>query len=353
MKFTFTTLTLVLFYSWQTIGQNMKRNYNNLQSKIDSIIEGSNFNGVILVTKDTATIYSKAIGYSDLENKTPIKMYEQFVIGSISKQITAVLLLREYERGKIGLDDKINLYLTEIKQPWSKEVTIHQLLTHTHGILDMKKALEFEPGSQFHYSQLGYELLAQILEKVTGKTFEELSTELFKQYGLQNSFHPDNKTYTNLVKGYEESENGLIYFTTNSLENFAAAGTFISNAQDLNKWNQLLHSGKLVQKETLELMKTRYATRIHPVFDTVEYGYGLLFKYGEENIQAGALGYVPGFVTACYYYPQTDISLIVLENTAMDLGNLKKTFWVHTEIMKIMKNETSSINEKSGISIGQ
>ena len=127
-------------------------------------------------------------------------------------------------------------------------------------------------------------------------------------------------------------------FSENSLENYAAAGSFISNAKDLIKWNKLLHTGKLVQHETLDLMKTPYATRNHPIFDQVKYGYGLLFKDQEQDLEIGALGYAPGFASACYYYPLKDRQVIVLENTAWHLDDFKKTFQVHTDIMKLVKD---------------
>jgi len=339
MKFSILILAFAFLTSYQTFGQQKTENYADLTANINSIIANNSFNGVVFLTKDSTTIYSKATGYSDLEKKTPLTINDQFVIGSISKQITAVLILREYEKGKIGLESKINDYLHDIKEPWSKEITIHQLLTHTHGIVALDKPLEFKPGSQFHYSQLGYELLARILEKVTGKTFKKLTTEFFNEYELKNTFHPKNKRYKHLVKGYEENENGVLEFTPNSLSNYVAAGAFISNVGDLNKWNQLLYSGKLVKIETLELMKIKYATRIHPVFETIDYGYGLLFKDGEQNLQIGAFGYAPGFVSACYFYPQTNMNLIILENTGNSLDNFKKTFKVHTDIMELVKNQ--------------
>jgi len=335
MKFSITILSFIILTSFKTIAQNKKD--NDLTSKIDSILNYNNFNGVVFLTENSKEIYSKSAGFSDLENKIIIKFNDQFVIGSISKQITAILVLREFEKGKIKLDNKINQYLTEINQPWSKEVTIHQLLTHTHGIVALDKPLEFLQGSQFHYSQLGYELLAQILEKITNEKFEKLSTEFFKHYGLKNTFHPNNKKYNHLVKGYEENENKILEFAPNSLYNYVPAGAFISSAEDLNKWNRLLYSGKLVKIETLKLMETKYATRIHPIFDKVDYGYGLLFQDGEQNIQIGALGYAPGFASACYFYPQTRMSLIILENTAKNLDNFKMTFKVHTEIMELIK----------------
>lgn len=346
MKFSILILAFAFLTSCQTIGQQKNTDYADLTANINSIIANNSFNGIVLLTKDSAAIYTKSIGYSDLKKKTPLTINDQFVIGSISKQITAVLILREYEKGKIRLDNKINDYLIDSKQPWSKEVTIHQLLTHTHGIVALDAPLEFKQGSQFHYSQLGYEILAQILEKVTGKTFKKLATELFNEYELKNTFHPKNKRYNQLVKGYEENENGVLEFTPNSLSNYTAAGAFISNVADLNKWNHLLYSGKLVKKETLKLMETKYATRIHPVFDTIDYGYGLLFKDGEQNLQIGALGYAPGFVSACYFYPQTNMNLIILENTGNHLDDFKKTFKVHTEIMALVKKQTPSAGDK-------
>ena len=343
MKLSIPLFLLLLSNSFFAKGQNDRQHYSALISKIDSIVQNSDFNGVLLLTEGTEAVFHKAKGYSDFDEKVLMEKADQFVIGSISKQITAVLVLREYEKGNLSLNDKISTYLPSLDQSWSESVTIHHLLTHTHGIVDVNQPLEFEPGAQFQYSQLGYELLARILENITGNSFEELSTQLFSEYGLSNTFHPDNKGYQSLVKGYEESENATLEYVTNSLDNYVAAGAFISNAEDLSKWNQLLYSGGLVGKETLELMKMRYATRIHPIFGQIEYGYGLLFNMGEEDVQIGALGYAPGFASACYYYPKSDLSLLVLENTARHLDDIKKTFKIHTQLMEVVKNESLTL----------
>ncbi|MDR7129325.1 CubicO group peptidase (beta-lactamase class C family) [Algoriphagus sp. 4150] len=340
MKIHFPLFILLFLISFFSKGQGEKQYYSALASKIDSIVQGSNFNGVVLLTVGNEAVFHKAKGYSNFEDSVLMEKDDQFVIGSISKQITAVMVLREYEKGKLNLNDEIGKYLPSIDQSWSKRVTIHHLLTHTHGIVDVNQPLEFEQGSQFNYSQLGYELLARILENITGNSFEELSTQLFLESGLSNTVHPENKQYKSLVKGYEESENGILEYATNSLVNHVAAGAFISNAEDLSRWNYLLYSGRLVGKESLELMKTRYATRIHPIFGQIEYGYGLLFNLGEENIQIGALGYAPGFASACYYYPETDLSIIVLENAPKHLDDIKKTFKIHTQLMEVVKEES-------------
>lgn len=336
--------SLVILFLVISCSENTKKNDNQvLISKIDSIINSNGFNGVVLVSQDSSIIYKKAFGYSKLEGKIPLKEDDQFYIGSISKQITAVLILKEYEKGNLNLSDTINKYLPKVtEQPWYNQVTIHHLLTHTHGIIALNEPLEFEVGKQFHYSQIGFGLLAQILEKVTGKTLEELSTELFAKHKLANTFHPDNRKYKNLVEGYEEDESGKLEYAVNNPVEYIAAGGFISNAEDLLKWNRLLHSFQLVNSGTLELMKTRYATRFHPIFDNLEYGYGLVFKNGEQDTQIGAFGYSPGYPTANYYYPESDMNLIVLENIALNLDDFKKTFKTHTALMDLIKNECST-----------
>jgi len=330
-------LILMPLYSCQFTKADVSIEYDDLVVRISSVLNDNDFNGVVLLKKDNSIIYSKAIGYSDFENKTQLEHEDQFVVGSISKQFTAVLILKEYETGNIKLEDTIHQYLPGIKQAWSNDVTVHQLLTHTHGITSLNKPLEFDPGTQFHYSQLGYELLAQILEKVAQKSFQQFSTELFETNGLTHTFYPENKHYKNLVKGYTENQKGELIYSKNSLQNYAAAGSFISNVEDLSLWNHLLHSNKLVKSETLNLMKTKYATRQHPIFGSIDYGYGMLFNDGEQNRQIGALGYAPGFVSASYYYPNTQMNLIVLGNTVRNLNDFRETFKVHTDLMKLIE----------------
>ena len=100
MKISLLILFFSLFFSCQTTKKEAQDEYYDLSTKIDSIINKENFNGVILITNDSNRIYSKAIGDSDLENMTKLDMKDQFVIGSISKQITAILILREFENSK-------------------------------------------------------------------------------------------------------------------------------------------------------------------------------------------------------------------------------------------------------------
>lgn len=306
--------------------------------QIDSILSKHNFNGVVMLTMDGNVLYHKAFGYSDLEARVPMQLNDQFIIGSVSKQITAVMVLLAYENQLLKLDATIDTYLKNLPQSWSKEVTVHQLLTHTHGIVELNQPLEFEPGTQFSYSQIGYELLGQILEKVHGKNFETISTEFFKRLELNNTFHPDHNRYEHVVKGYKSEGNGKLESTASMEKPFVAAGGFISSGPDLTRWNSLLYGGKILKAETLELMKTSHAKRDHPFFSEVEVGYGILYKKGEQDLQIGATGYASGYASACFFHKNSGLNLIILENTAYHVEDLAKTFSAHLELMEWVKN---------------
>ena len=185
----------------------------NLKAQLDSLLAsgGNNFNGVILVTRGNKTLYERSQGYSDLQTKTPVKPGDQFIIGSISKQITAVLVLREYERGHLRLDAPLSRYLPDLKHNWTDSVTIHDLLTHTSGVRENQQPpLVFKPGSRFEYSNTGFMLLGDVVAHTSGKTFAAMAEDLFNECGMKNSFHPGSKKHKRLVKGYTQDEQGKV-----------------------------------------------------------------------------------------------------------------------------------------------
>ena len=335
------TLFLLFFFKATivTFGQQ-----KIIDKQIDSIISTKTtkpFNGVILVSQNGQTKYSKTFGYSDIDKKEPLKLNSQFVIGSISKQFTAVLVLREFDKRNIDLFTPIKKYLPELTQSWADTVTIHHLLTHMHGITQLDKPTTFKVGTQYSYSQIGYDLLAKIIERTSGKSFAELSKNLFEKCGMKNTFHPDIKEYNNLVKGYTESENSKIEFETETFQNYVAAGSFISTAEDLNIWNKIFYSGKLLKSKTMKMVETKQngAVRNHPIFGITEYGYGITVDTKENILQFGQTGFAPGFISMNFYFPKTKTSVIVLENVAYETDDLKKTFHYHTEILKIIRNK--------------
>ena len=317
---------------------------NIINEQIDSLISTKStkpFNGVILISQKGKTKYSKIFGYSNIDKKESLKLNDQFVIGSISKQFTAVLVLREFDKGNIDLFVPIRQYLPELTQSWADTVTIHHLLTHLHGITQLDKPTTFKVGTQYSYSQIGYDLLSKIVERTSGKSFAELSKNLFEECGMKNTFHPDIKGYNNLVIGYTENDNDKIEFETETFQNYVAAGSFISTAEDLNIWNKYFYSGKLLKRKTMKMVETKQngAVRNHPIFGITEYGYGITVDTKENILQFGQTGFAPGFISMNFYFPKTKTSVIVLENIAFETDDLKKTFYYHTEILKIIRNE--------------
>ena len=132
-----------------------------------------------------------------------------------------------------------------------------------------------------------------------------------------------------------------IEFETKTFQNYVAAGSFISTVNDLKIWNSLFYNGKLLKSKTMKLLETKQkgAVRDHPIFGITEYGYGITIDTKENILQFGQTGFSPGFISMNFYFPKTQTSVIVLENVAYETDDLKKTFFYHTEILKVIRNE--------------
>ena len=331
---------LCLLMSTNTIAQNIR-------PAIDALLEPDDrkpFNGVILVAQGTDTLYTEARGYSNIAKRTPLQLSDQFIIGSVSKQITATIVLMAYDRGELDLHTPIHKYLPHLKQAWADTVTVHHLLTHTNGIKEhgIDQPLAFAPGTKCQYSNTGYQLLGEIAAAVSGKTFAELSTELFRQCGMTRTFHPELKKHKHLVKSYLENSGGSIELVSGS-ESLPTwiipAGGFISTAGDLVKWNNELHNGRILKPATYKLMTTRHenAVRMHPLFGRTMYGYGL--AVGEsEPVKLGHSGQLVGFCTINFYYPATGTSIIVLDNVQLMPNDIKQSFDYQVKIIDAVEN---------------
>lgn len=310
--------------------------------KIDSLLDKTSscpFNGIIMITKGTDIEYSRMAGFADPNAQTPLALQHQYVVGSVSKQFTAVLVLREFDAGRLELQVPIRKYLPEITRTWADTVTVHHLLTHTHGIVAVDKPTLFKPGAQYDYSQIGYHLLARIVERTSGKSFAALSRLLFKECNMQDTYHPDITKYTRLLKGYNRKNGGKAEEDKSALENYPAAGSFISTAGDLVRWNQYLHGGKLLKPTTYTLMCTpqKNAVRQHPVFGKTEYGYGLTVGTYDKHLQLGQTGFSPGFASLNFYYPATQTSVVVLSNVLCNPEDLKKVFYYHVLVADMVR----------------
>jgi len=268
-----------------------------ISDKIDQLInsyyQNGIFNGAVLVSQKGKVIYKKAFGLADREWNIPNTADTKFRIASISKPFTALLILQLAEEGKISLKGTIKEYIPDYKGKQGDSITIHQLLTHTSGVLtsldpaeeaiqerlyhdlrDMISYTEsadlyFKPGTGFRYSNHGYYILAYIVEKVTGKQFKAVLEErILKPLDMLNTRQSNQSRIENkLARGYEyklllgyENASGFDDSYT------VGAGGLISTVEDLYRFDQALYSDKLISKD--------FKTKVFYPASNGKYGYG-------------------------------------------------------------------------------
>lgn len=310
------SLLLVLIFTSCNSSAQKKEDY---KKSIDSILQNSNpkFNGAILISQNGKTLYSKVEGLSNFETKKPLQMDTQFEIMSNSKLIAATLLLLEVEKGKIDLNAPIKKYLPELTQTWADSVTVHQLLNHSHGIVDLQKPLAFKPGTQYKYGNLSFNLVAKIVAFSSKKSYREVAESLFKKLKMNQTFCYSPDKTQNLATGYFNAKNQLEPITTRQItdESLGADG-IISTVSDLAIWNNNLHKGKILKPESYQLLTKNTILSQHNFFgkEKEPYGYGIRI-IEEENIKyLGHTGLGDGFSSVNLYFPESDISFVAMEN---------------------------------------
>ncbi|PVX46422.1 CubicO group peptidase (beta-lactamase class C family) [Flavobacterium sp. 103] len=315
-------------------------------AKIDSLIQKTNprsFNGVVFIQQNGKRKYAKSYGYSDFNKKTTLKISDKFSTMSIAKQFTAVLILQEVEKGTIDLQTPIRNYLPDFKYSWADTVTVHQLLNNTSGLNseDIDKPLKFAPGTAFSYSNIGYYVAGQVLEKQSHKSFEELVMALFKKCKMNDSYYPNKSNNKFLTKGHTVKKDGSYKLNEKldfDIHNYFGSHLIVS-APDLAKWNECLHNSKLLKPDTYKMMTSYSITNTHQLFSEkpIGYGYGLRINDKDSIMEIGHTGFHPGegFTAVNLYYPKTNTSVIVMENQANE--NFDIAYYFEQEIRKIVK----------------
>ncbi|WP_284463511.1 serine hydrolase domain-containing protein [Chryseobacterium sp.] len=313
-----------------------------LEQQIDSVFKKYQFNGSVAVFKDSLPLYRKENGYSDFKRKIKIDSSTIFAIGSVSKQFTAVLVLLQIEQGKLNVTDKVSKYLKEFQIKEYENITIHQLLNHTSGLNMLGGKLMFKSGSDFYYSNDGFNALGKIVETVSGKSYDENAVELFKKAGMNHSSTDEIFKGTNFASAYlgninkaEEVPN--MPKRLGGKEIGTPAGGILSTIQDLHTWNNALYGGKILKPETLKQFMAKSAERRHAIFGKMGYAYGIMLNIGKPNSYFHS-GYVKGSPSLNIYYPETKTSVIILSNIADEEKGKGLVFKPHIEVKKITDN---------------
>jgi len=289
-----------------------------------------------LVAKNGKIIYKKAVGHANAELDVPMEVNNVFRIGSITKQFTSVGILMLEEQGKLSLQDEITKFIEDYPTQ-GKTITIEHLLTHTSGIKSytnmpvlMSKAredltpmeaidlfknekMEFDPGDDWNYNNSGYFLLGAVIEKITGKSYAEfIEEEIFTKVGMENSYYDSYpKIIPHRAAGYQMDENGLKNADYLSTTLPYAAGSLLSNVEDLFKWNQAVKNHKLISEASLQKAWTPYQLN-NGEATHYGYGWGVGQLQGTSAIEHG--GGIFGFLTQAAYFPEEDLFVAVFSN---------------------------------------
>jgi len=286
------------------------------------------FMGTVLVSRGEQTIFEKAYGLADVEWNVPNMIDGRFRIGSLSKQFTATCILLLAQADKLDLDAPVTTYIPDPPEAW-RAVTLHHLLTHTSGIPDFlgfpdyqsRKALpsrpsetilrfrdrplEFRPGTEGRYSNSGYVLLAYIVERISGDTFDRfLGKSILDPLALRDTGVDTHRTILpHRVRGYTRFRLGNADYIDMSIA--TGGGSLYSTVDDLRRWALALHGGKLLNPGFYRRMTT-------PTFHN--YGYGLEIQGEAGDRIISHPGGVEGFAAALQFRERGRLVSAVLAN---------------------------------------
>lgn len=309
------------------IGSAQNFNQPKLDSLFNTLEKNNKFMGSIAVAKSGEVIYSKSVGYADIDNKIKASIDSKYRIGSITKSFTAVLVFKAIEENKLKLDQKIHKWFPSIKH--SKKITIQQLLSHRSGIhnftnnenylswntspkteIEMIKTIakggsDFKPNTKAQYSNSNYVLLSYILEKVYSKSYANIVDQLIvKPLDLKSTYvFNEIGSMTNECKSYQFIDSWELMPETHYSVPLGA-GAITSTPIELVQFADALFSGNLISTESLNTMKTI----------TGGYGSGLFPIPFYNNMGYGHTGGIDGFSSVYVHFTDGEISYALTSN---------------------------------------
>jgi CubicO group peptidase (beta-lactamase class C family) len=315
-----------------------------------------------LLVRNGRVEYRKVFGFANLDARTPITADTQFLLASLTKQFTAMAIMILAERHKLQFDDTLAKFCPEFPD-YARTITIRQLLNHTAGltqyqellvgkvdenyfrssksppaaheftaaealqVLSRQRNLRFTPGEKFEYSDSAYVVLAQIVERLTGRRYAEFLKEtIFDPLGMNDTLVVDERKQKvpRLALAYAK-RNGqwqdITYTPENSI--YGEDGIY-STINDLYKWDQALYTERLVSRSTLEMAFAPGRTNdgkeiVTDVFThRSSYGFGWFISslHGEKVVEHS--GGWSGYATHILRVPGRRVTAIVLTNSSND-----------------------------------
>lgn len=303
-----------------------------LDQYLASAVKAGKFNGAALVVQKGTILLQKGYGFKEVADKRMNDPQSVFMIGSVTKSFTSTVILQLQEQGKLSVEDQLDKYFPDF--PKGNTVRLKHLLSHTSGIynytneigpedsaivgnpvpqqriLDIiyQKSRSFTPGAKYSYCNSGYFLLGLIIEKVTGKRYDQAVRDMIlTPLGMTHSgFDFMHLTSNDKTTGYEvlndtKQVKAHLWDSTVSY----AAGSIYSTVGDLYKWTTAVGAGQLLSKNSWQQAFT-------PVLNHYGYGWWIDSLFGRKYITHS--GGLPGFMSNLIYFPDEDVSIILLNN---------------------------------------
>ncbi|ETT79269.1 serine hydrolase domain-containing protein [Bacillus mycoides] len=256
------------------VDANQQKRYDIAATKLDQYLKDKGFNGTVLVTDKNNVVLRKGYGYANVKDKVLTTPRTKYRIGSITKTVVAISILKLREKGKLNIEDNVNKYIPSF--PADKNITLRNLLTHTSGLPDQGQGsvdaasrlklvtwigaqkLQFPAGTGWKYTDYNYMVLAYIVEKISNKPLAE--------YVKENIFTPVEMNESGmgatlpedifLAEGYTKKDNELIATPRLKMNWLYGCGEMYTTVEDMKRLDEAIMDGKLISKQSLSDMFT-------------------------------------------------------------------------------------------------
>ncbi|MCB9150228.1 MAG: beta-lactamase family protein [Caldilineaceae bacterium] len=298
---------------------------------LEPILDAANFHGAIMVAHRGKPLYAAARGFANIEWGIPNSIDTKFRIGSITKQFTAMAILILQERGLLSVNDVVAAHWAAAPTDW-ENITLHQLLTHTSGLMHswalpeftetmavpttldatlkrfFSRPLLFAPGTEFAYSGVGYFLLAKLIEEVAGMPYDDfLQMAIFTPLGMQET-GPDvpEAIIPKRAMGYQRDEDDVVRNAPALYTPVCTGGGHLySTVQDLVRWDWALTQGQLISRES-------YTAYYRPERENYAYGWRVGVVEGHRWVSHS--GGLPGASAFNQRFLDDQLDIVLLTN---------------------------------------
>lgn len=316
--------------------QSMKEKFDTMISKI---FPEDQPGAAVLVLQEGKTIIREGFGLANLEQQKKVTPNTHFRMASVSKQFTAMCVLLLQKQGRLSINDPVSKYLEELPE-FTQGITLKQLMTHTSGIADYENlipkdqksqvtdaavlnmiersdSLYFQPGTQFRYSNTGFCLLTQVVEKVSGMPYEQfIRQHIFLPLKMEHTVMYDKNTdIFERAYGYQKKD-GTWKFGDQSITSATLGdGSVYTSVNEYENWIRALWNHELLNADSVS-----DPLKVHAEIKAgLEYGYGWFITREKDGSKAYFhSGESKGFHNVVYHNPSKKMLIIIFSNSDDD-----------------------------------